>query len=86
MTSIFEEIEICMYTEFFGFEELKFGKMVVLGQQGAVTQWDGILKMKVSWSDICASNFVHIWFLIQAVYNTILRPENCNTWGKTVTP
>ena len=60
MTSIFEEIEICMYTEFFGFEELKFGKMVVLGQQGAVTQWDGILKMKVSWSDICASNFVHI--------------------------
>ena len=60
MTSIFEEIEICTYTEFFGFEELKFGKMVVLGQQGAWIQWDGILKWKVSWSDICASNFVHI--------------------------
>ena len=86
MTSIFEEIEICMYTEIFGFEELKFGKMVVLGQQGAVTQWDGILKRKVSWWDISASNFVHIWFLTQAVYDTILRSENCNTWGKAVTP
>ena len=60
MTSIFEEIEICMYTEFFGLEELKYGKMVVLGQQGALTQWDGILKRKVSWLNICTSNFVHI--------------------------
>ena len=57
-------------------EELKYGKMVLLGQQGAFTQWDGVLKRKVSWLNICASNFVHIRFLIQAVYNTILRPEN----------
>ena len=69
-----------------GVEELRFGKMIALGKQGIWTQWDGILKKKVSWSDVCDSNFVHIWFLIQAVYDTILRPTNLKTWGKAETP
>ena len=41
-------------------EEIRFGKMIALGQQGAWTQWDGILKRKVSSSDNCGSNFIHI--------------------------
>ena len=56
--------------------------MIALGQQGNRTQWDGILKRKVCWSDICGSNFV----LIQAVYDTIPRPTNLKTWGKAETP
>ena len=43
-----------------GVEEIRFGKMVVLAQKGAWSQWDSILKKKVSWSDICGSNLVHI--------------------------
>ena len=60
--------------------------MIALGQQGNRTQWDGILKRKVSWLDICGFNFIHIRFLIQAVYDTILKPANVQTWGKAETP
>ena len=65
-----------------GVEEISFGKMVTLGQQGAWTQWDCILKRKVSWLDICGSKFAHIRFLIQTLYDTILRPANLHTRGK----
>ena len=34
-------------------EELRFGKMFALDQQGAWTRWDGIFKRKVSCSGIC---------------------------------
>ena len=60
--------------------------MIALGQQGNRTQWDGILKRKVCWLDICGFNFIHIRFLIQAVYDTILKPANVQTWGKAETP
>ena len=65
-----------------GVEELRCGKMVALGQQGAWTRLDGILKRKVSWSDNCASNFAQIRFLIQAVYDTLLSPATLHTWGR----
>ena len=69
-----------------GGDELRFGKMVALDQQGAWARWDGILKRKISWLDICGSNFVQIRFLIQAVYYWLPSPANLHTWGRVETP
>ena len=60
--------------------------MVALGQLGAWPRWDGISKMKVSWSDICCSNFVPIQLLIQVVYDTLPSLENLHTLVKAETP
>ncbi|KAK0142289.1 hypothetical protein N1851_020023 [Merluccius polli] len=54
-------------------------------QQGACTRWKQALERKVSWAELWKESHC-IKFLIQAVYDILLRPSNLHIWGKIKLP
>ena len=41
---------------------------------------------RITWSDLWQSDFSHLRYQIQAVYNVLLSPSNLHTWDKSDTP
>ena len=63
-------------------EEVSYGKMVGLSQQGAWTRWEDVRKKRVRWSDCWRPDFNEIRFLIKSVYDVLPSPTNLHIWGK----
>ena len=69
-----------------GVEEVRYGKMVGLSQQGAWTSWEDVEKNRITWSDCWRLDFSEIRFLIKSVYDVLPSPTNLHIWGKRETP
>ena len=62
-----------------GMEETRLAKMVRLSQQGAWTRWENYVRRRITWSDLWMSDFGHLRFQIQAVYDVLPSPSNFHT-------
>lgn len=62
------------------------GRAVGPQQQEEWTRRESTVQSKVTWSNILQADFLHICFLLQAVYNALRSPANLHAWGKKETP
>ena len=69
-----------------GVEEVRYGKMIGLSQQGAWTRWEDVEKRRVTWSDCWRPDFSENRFLIKSLYDVLPSPTNLHIWGKRETP
>ena len=69
-----------------GMEETWLAKMVGLSQQGVWTRWENYVRRRITWLDLWRSDFSHLRFQIQAVYDVLPSKSNLHTWGKSDTP
>ena len=67
-------------------EEIRLAKMVGLSQQGARTRWENYVRRQITWSGLWRSDFGHLRFQIQTVYDVLPSLSNLHTWGKSDTP
>ena len=69
-----------------GMDDTQLTKMVGLSHQGAWTKWKNYDRRRVTWSDLRQSDYDHLRFQIQAVYDVLPCPSNLHTWSKSVSP
>ena len=67
-------------------EEARISKMISLSQQEAWTRWESIKQKKMTWLELWRSDFNHIKFQVQAVYDTLPSQITLYRWGKVDNP
>ena len=67
-------------------EEDRVAKAVQMGQQGAWTKWENIMKRDITWDELWKMTPLQAKFLITSVYDVLPTPSNLMIWGKKDDP
>ena len=69
-----------------GMEEVRLNTIVSLNQYGALTKWENVIQLEITWADFWRPDMNSIPFLVQAVYDTLPSPANLHILVNSETP